>query len=212
MSEIVNLAFSPNVSLGKSVLVGRNTVLGFPREEKLVKLRDNRKDIVAAETEIADGVILGNHVVVHEGARIGKGSFIDDFSRVGYDTTIGAGSRVTYRAFICDRVTIGFRARIGGFVCDACVIGDDVTVMGSLVHEYSSPRASWEEPDEPAPTLEDGVVIGYNATIVGGIMIGANSYVAAGAIVTKNVPQNTVVVGINEHTKIAEWNGRKLSL
>jgi acetyltransferase-like isoleucine patch superfamily enzyme len=43
--------------------------------------------------------------------------------------------------------------------------------------------------------IEDGASIGTGATILGGIRIGKNAMVGAGAVVTKNVPENAVVVG-----------------
>jgi serine O-acetyltransferase len=46
------------------------------------------------------------------------------------------------------------------------------------------------------PTLEDNVVVGAGAGIIGAIVIGANSKVAAGAVVVKNVPPNSTVVGV----------------
>ncbi len=46
------------------------------------------------------------------------------------------------------------------------------------------------------PTLEDNVVVGAGAGIIGAIVVGANSKVAAGAVVVKNVPPNSTVVGV----------------
>lgn len=49
----------------------------------------------------------------------------------------------------------------------------------------------------PSPvTIGENVWIGSNATILPGVMIGNNSVVAAGAVVTKDVPENTVVAGV----------------
>ena len=45
------------------------------------------------------------------------------------------------------------------------------------------------------PTIGDNVVIYANAVVIGGITIGDNAVIGAGAIVTKDVPQNTIVVG-----------------
>lgn len=46
------------------------------------------------------------------------------------------------------------------------------------------------------PTLEDNVVVGAGAAILGAIVIGQNSKVAAGAVVVKSVPPNSTVVGV----------------
>ena len=46
------------------------------------------------------------------------------------------------------------------------------------------------------PTLEDGVVVGAGAKIIGAIVIGERSKVAAGAVVVKSVPPNSTVVGV----------------
>ena len=44
--------------------------------------------------------------------------------------------------------------------------------------------------------LEDGVSIGSSSTILCGITIGKNAIVGAGAVVTKDVPANTIVAGV----------------
>ncbi len=44
--------------------------------------------------------------------------------------------------------------------------------------------------------IMDNVFVGTNVTIVGGVRIGPNAIVAAGAVVTKDVPENTVVGGV----------------
>jgi len=46
------------------------------------------------------------------------------------------------------------------------------------------------------PTLEDNVVVGAGAAILGAIVVGENSKVAAGAVVVKSVPPNSTVVGV----------------
>lgn len=46
------------------------------------------------------------------------------------------------------------------------------------------------------PTLEDNIVVGAGAAILGAIVIGSNSKVAAGAVVVKSVPPNSTVVGV----------------
>lgn len=45
-----------------------------------------------------------------------------------------------------------------------------------------------------APTIEDGVLIGAGAKIIGNVTIGKNSRIGAGCVVTKSVPANSVIV------------------
>ena len=46
------------------------------------------------------------------------------------------------------------------------------------------------------PTLGDNVVVGAGAKIIGGFTIGAGSRIGAGSVVVREVPQNSVVVGV----------------
>jgi serine O-acetyltransferase len=46
------------------------------------------------------------------------------------------------------------------------------------------------------PTLEDNVVVGSGAQILGPIVIGKNSLIGANAVVTKDVPEKSIMVGI----------------
>ncbi|WP_343212975.1 DapH/DapD/GlmU-related protein [Arthrobacter sp. H5] len=77
-------------------------------------------------------------------------------------------------------------------------IGDDSlighnTVMATLNHDLApSKRADMH----PSPiVIGHNVWIGSNVTVLPGVIIGDNAVVAAAAVVTKDVPENTVVVG-----------------
>jgi acetyltransferase-like isoleucine patch superfamily enzyme len=135
---------------------------------------------------------------------------VEDRVRVGYDSSVGDRTRLVYGAYVCDRVTIGADARVAGLVCDGSVIGDGSTVMGRLVHEYTRPHEDWWEVDEEPPVIEADTVVGYGAHVVGGVRIGPRSYVAAGAVVTRDVPPEHVVTGVNVLTPASEWNGEIL--
>ncbi len=159
---------------------------------------------------IGERCLLFNQVIVYEGTWIDDECVIEDRVRVGYGCRVGPRSRLMYGAYICDRVSVGADARIAGFVCDGTTIGDRCTVMGDLVHEYARPHEGWWETDEDAPVIEPDTVVGYGARVVGGVRIGPCSYVAAGAVVTKDVPPQHVVTGVNDHTPASEWTGRRL--
>jgi len=58
---------------------------------------------------------------------------------------------------------------------------------------------------EKSPTLGDNIYVGPGACILGGVIIGNNVVIGANAVVTKDVPENAVVVG--NPSKIISYNG-----
>jgi serine O-acetyltransferase len=60
------------------------------------------------------------------------------------------------------------------------------------------------------PTIGDNVVVGTGAKILGDIKIGNNSYVGANAVVIKDVPANSTVVGVPG--RITKQDGKKIDL
>lgn len=197
------------VLFGESVVVGEHCVLGYPRE---ARIRDAQRGYRSAgdPSTLGDRCLLFNQVIVHEGTTVGADCVVEDRARIGYGCVIGDRVRVVHGAYICDRVRIGEDACIAGFVCDATVIGARSTVMGDLVHEYARPDLGWWGVDEDPPVIEEDSVVGFGACVVGGVRVGPRSYVAAGAVVTRNVPPEHVVTGLNVQTPIGEWTGARL--
>ena len=71
------------------------------------------------------------------------------------------------------------------------VIGDDCT----LYHGVTLGGTSWNK-GKRHPTLENGVVIGAGAKVLGPITVGAGAKIGSNAVVVKNVPANATAVGI----------------
>lgn len=80
---------------------------------------------------------------------------------------------------------------MGIVIGETAEIGSEVT----LYHGVTLGGTSWKK-GKRHPTLENGVVVGAGAKILGAITIGENSRVGANAVVVKNVPPNSVVVGV----------------
>lgn len=86
-----------------------------------------------------------------------------------------------------------FQDHGGVTIGDGCQIGHNV-VFATLNHELPAERRGVTR---PAPiTLGKNIWVGSNATILQGVTIGDNAVVAAGAVVTKDVPANTIVGGV----------------
>ena len=105
-------------------------------------------------------------IEIHPKAKIGKNLFIDH----GMGVVIGETSE----------------------------IGNNVTIYHSVTLGGISPSINSDEQRDIKrhPTLLDNVVVGSGAQVLGPIVVGKNAKVGANAVVTKDVPENAVMVGI----------------
>jgi serine O-acetyltransferase len=90
------------------------------------------------------------------------------------------------------------------------VIGE-TTEIGSNVTLYQGVTlgGTGKEGGKRHPTLEDNVVVGTGAKVLGPIVIGKNSRIGAGSVVLNSAPPNSTVVGIP--ARVVYYNGEKVS-
>ena len=105
-------------------------------------------------------------IEIHPKAKIGKNLFIDH----GMGVVIGETSDIG------DNVTIYHMATLGGI--------------------SPSENSNKQRNIKRHPTLMNNVVVGSGAQILGPVIVGKNSKIGANAVVTKDVPENAVMVGI----------------
>lgn len=136
---------------------------------------------------VGEGVKIFDFVNLY-GCQIGNNSKIGTFVEIQRGSVIGANCKVSSHSFICEGVHIE----------DNVFIGHNVSFVNDM-----NPRAAKE--DGTLLTQEDwtmvetfvkkGASIGTGSTILGGITINENVLIGAGTVVTKDVPENAVVVG-----------------
>jgi UDP-2-acetamido-3-amino-2,3-dideoxy-glucuronate N-acetyltransferase len=151
--------------------------------------------------------------IVDEGAQIGEGSKIWHFCHVVESAKIGTN---------CN---IGQNCYVAGIVGDNCKIQNNVNIyLGVELGDYVfcgpsmtftndlNPRAKYPKNGEYIKTsVEEGVSIGANCTIVCGIKIGKWAMIGAGSVVTKDVPAYALMYG--NPAKLQGWvseHGEKL--
>ena len=105
-------------------------------------------------------------IEIHPKAKIGKNLFIDH----GMGVVIGETSEIK------DNVTIYHMVTLGGI--SPSINSDDQRHV------------------KRHPTLEDNVVVGSGAQVLGPVIVGKNAKIGANAVVTKDVPENAVMIGI----------------
>jgi serine O-acetyltransferase len=83
---------------------------------------------------------------------------------------------------------------LGVVIGETAIVGDDVTLYQGVTL-----GGTGKEHGKRHPTLEDGVVVGSGAKILGNITVGKNCRIGAGSVVLRNVPENSTVVGVPGH-------------
>lgn len=121
---------------------------------------------------------------------IGKRSVVESFSCINNavgDVVIGDYTRIGLHCTVIGPVTIGNHVNLA----------QGITVS-ALNHNFEDTRLRIDEQgvNTSEIVIDDDVWIGANAVITAGVHIGRHSVVAAGAVVTKDVPEYSVVGGV----------------
>ena len=142
----------------------------------------------------------GKHSVIHRSARmdtppyrkfsLGDYSVIESFACINNavgDVMIGDHTRVGLHNTIIGPVIIGNHVNLA----------QGITVT-ALNHNFedSNKRIDEQGVSTSAVIIEDDIWIGANAVILPGVTIGHHSVVAAGAVVTKDIPDNSIAIGV----------------
>jgi UDP-2-acetamido-3-amino-2,3-dideoxy-glucuronate N-acetyltransferase len=143
---------------------------------------------------ITDDVKFGKNVKIYNfvnlyGCEIGDNTKIGTFVEIQKGATIGRNCKISSHTFICEGVHIE----------DNCFIGHNVTFINDKYPRSTNPDGELQSEDDwiCVPTyMKKGASIGSSSTILCGITIGENAIIGAGAVVTKDVPPDTVVAGV----------------
>ncbi len=144
---------------------------------------------------IAPTVRLGRNVVIHHpdlvnlyGCQVGDETKIGSFVEIQKNATIGSFCKISSHTFICEGVEID----------DEVFVGHGVMFINDPYPRATSGGALQTEADwKVVPTrVRRGASIGSGAVIMCGVTIGERALVGAGAVVTHDVPADSVVAGV----------------
>jgi acetyltransferase-like isoleucine patch superfamily enzyme len=139
-------------------------------------------------------VKLGKDVKIFDFVNL-YGCSIDDNTKIGTfveiqkNVSVGKNCKISSHTFICE----------GVYIEDNVFVGHNVTFINDKhprsVNEDGSMQneSNWEVIET---FVKKGASIGSSSTILCGVTIGENAIVGAGAVVTKDVPPNTIVAGV----------------
>lgn len=129
---------------------------------------------------------------------IGQNTRVWQYSVILKNAVIGAGCNICAHTLIENDVQIGDNVTVksGVYIWDGITLEDNVFIGPCVTFTNDKKPRSKHYPESFAKTVvEKGASIGANATILPGVRIGANALIGAGAVVTKDVPENAIMVG-----------------
>ena len=120
---------------------------------------------------------------------MGAGSRVGAFVEIQKNASVGERCKISSHTFICEGVTI----EDGVFVGHGVMFTNDLHPRAVNLDGSLQTDADWQM----VPTLvRERASIGSNATILAGITIGKGAMIGAGAVVTKDVPDYSIVAGV----------------
>jgi acetyltransferase-like isoleucine patch superfamily enzyme len=169
---------------GRGVVFGSNIVIRHPQKISL-----------------GDGVIIDDNVLLDAKGINNKGITLKDEVFIGRNSILSCkGGDI----FLDDRVNIGFNCEI--FSSNSVRLGKDILVA-AYTYIVGGGNYKLENKDIPINqqpdfegkggiTFEDNIWVGSHCVILDGVNVGSGSVIAAGAVVSKDVPQMSIVGGV----------------
>ena len=164
----------PNTHLLGRTRIGADSVIG-PNSllrDAIVGSGCEIRQSVVEDAQVDDGADVGPFSHLRSGARVGAGAHVGNFGEIK-NSSLGARSKMGHFSYLGD-ATVGTGVNIGA---------------GAITCNYDGVS-------KHPTTIGDGAFIGSDTLLIAPVEVGANASTGAGAVVTKDVPPDTVAVGL----------------
>ena len=164
----------PNTYLQGKTSIGNNCIIGPDTRIFSSQIGDSCEIefSVIEQSKVENDVDIGPFSHLRKGAHIGSGVHIGNFGEIK-DSYLGEGTKVGHFSYLGN-----------------AQIGRDVNIgAGTITCNYDGEK-------KHQTIIKDGVFVGSDSMLVAPLELGENSSTGAGSVVTKDVPPDTVVVGI----------------
>jgi len=194
-----NIILGPTV-IGENSLIGKNVIVGYPARKSIKAFQFPESFSIEKYDSISKGAKVGGNCIIRSGTIIYETVSISDCVETGHNVLIREGSVVGEKTLVGSSTQLDGTVKVGknvniqsnAYIPHLTVIGDGVFIAPNVCFT-----------NDPYPTskrlrgvvVEKDAIIGANSSIMAGVRIGENAVVGAGAVVTRNAPANTVVIG-----------------
>jgi acetyltransferase-like isoleucine patch superfamily enzyme len=186
----------PGTVLGEGVKVLEGAVVG---KQPSLSPRSTAKREPLPPTRIGDGTIVSTGAIVFAGSTIGARVILGDQSCVRERVEIGDVVVVGRGSLIENDTTVGALTKIqaDAYITAYSVLEDNVFIAPCVVttNDNFMGRTERRHGLIKGPTIRRGARIGGGAILCPAVEVGEDAFVGAGAVVTRDVPARTVVVG-----------------
>lgn len=198
-----NVTIHPNVIIEAGVIIGDNVEI-FPGSYigKTPKGAGAtaRPIVFTPKITIGNGCAIGPSAVIYYDVTIGDNTLIGDGASLREKVVIG------HHCLISRYVTINYNTKIGNYtrvmdlthITGDCEIGDNVfiSILVSTTNDSVVFNKEYNNEEFRGPKIEDNVIIGSSACLLPEITIRRGALVGTNAVVTRNVNEYDVVMGI----------------
>jgi len=142
---------------------------------------------IAPDVKLGRGVKLSTFINLY-GCEIGDETKIGAFVEIQKNASVGRRCKISSHTFICEGVTIE----------DYVFVGHGVTFVNDSFPRATTPGGELQRQSDwtvETTVVKQGASIGSGATILSNVTIGERAIVGAGAVVTRDVPPGTIVIG-----------------
>ncbi|NQT25340.1 N-acetyltransferase [candidate division KSB1 bacterium] len=181
-----NIRIDAHSVIGKSPMRAARSI--FQKSEDLPPTQIGNGCMIGAQVVIYEGCDLGSHCLVADGAAVRENVQIGEYTIIGRLVTVENYSKIGKKCKLETGCYITAYSTLG----DYCFIAPRVTTTNDNFLGRTEERFKHFK----GVTVKTGGRIGANATILPGKTIGEDAVVGAASVVTKDVPDKTVVVGV----------------
>jgi acetyltransferase-like isoleucine patch superfamily enzyme len=192
----------PHVTIGDNTRIGFHCEIGHPtkmqveksdfsyQNKRMKQFLNENTTIIGKNSVIRSQTIIYSAVRTGDTFKTGHRAFIREHSTLGNNCVVGTNAIIGGYCRIGDLTKV----QTGAFVCQSVILGRGVFVA-PYVSFYDNKEMVLGDSGLRAAVVGDYVRIGGASIILPQVKIGDRSLIAAGSVVTKDVPENSVVMG-----------------
>jgi acetyltransferase-like isoleucine patch superfamily enzyme len=184
-------------AVGDNVRIDDHAVLGKQPMRSVSSIMADAEGL--PPLQVGEGCLIGTGVVIYAGCTLGNHVLVADLATVRENVTVGERTIIGRGAAVENFCAVGRRCKLetNSYITAYSVLEDYVFVAPGVTTSNDNYAGRTEERKRhfKGVTCRTGARIGAGATILPGRTVGRDGFVAAGAVVTRDVPERTIVAG-----------------